>query len=140
MKTTQETNETIQVVYDGECPVCRYYCERVSVDAQHGRLELVDARQPSALMAEITARRLDIDQGMVVRHNGELHYGYEAIHRIANLSTSKRGFDRLNRSLFKPRWLARVVYPLGVSVRNLLLKMLHKTKINNLGKDSNAKF
>ena len=133
MSTTQDDSQTVQVVYDGACPVCRFYCERVEIDTEHGRLELIDARQTSAVMDEITAHRLDIDEGMVVKHNGELIYGYEAIHRLANLSTGKRRFGRLNRMLFKARWAARFTYPLGKSVRNLLLKMLRISRINNLG-------
>lgn len=59
--------EVIWLVYDHDCPVCRTYCKYVRIRDTVRRLRLVDARQPGALMDEITAAGLDIDQGMVLR-------------------------------------------------------------------------
>jgi hypothetical protein len=71
----------VWLVYDGECPVCTTYCKHARIRDAVGRLHLVDARQPGALMDEITAAGLDIDQGHgpeirgrdVLRPGGDAH-------------------------------------------------------------------
>lgn len=132
--------KTIQVVYDGECPICRFYCERVAIDDLHGHLELVDARQASSIRDDITARALDIDQGMVVKHDGNLYYAEAAIQHLANLGSRRDWFHRINRLLFKSKIMAKLFYPMGRSARNVVLKFMGKTKINNLGKKNNSRF
>lgn len=122
----------IWLVYDGECPVCRAYCRYVRIREAAGRLHLVDARQPGPLMDEITAAGLDIDQGMVVKLGGRLYYGQDAIHVLTLLSTQSGIFNRLCYLLFGTRLGARVWYPAGKAVRNLLLKVLGIRYIENL--------
>jgi hypothetical protein len=57
----------VLVIYDKQCPACDYYCNMVRIRESVGRLVLVDARDGGPVMDEITARGLDIDQGMVVK-------------------------------------------------------------------------
>ena len=53
----------ILLVYDWECPACDTYCRRVRVRPSAGKLHLVNARETTAAMEEITNAGLDIDQG-----------------------------------------------------------------------------
>lgn len=133
-------SEPVQVVYDKQCPVCHAYCRLVESPLGADRVTLIDARDDSELMAEITRRGLDIDQGMVVRTGDELYYGADAIVQLARLGPGNRMFDRINRLLFKQPRLAHVCYPLMRSVRNVLLKILRVDKINNLGRPGVGKF
>ena len=73
----------ILLVYDWECPACDTYCRSVRVPRSIGRLRLVNARETTAAMEEITKAGLDIDQGMVVKTGGQLYYGSDAIHALA---------------------------------------------------------
>jgi len=132
--------EEIQLVYDKECPACDAYCRLVRIRDSVGELKLVDARDPSAIMDEITKQGLDIDQGMVLKLDGQLYYGSDAIHALALISSRSGFFNRLNYWMFKSRFLSRMIYPVLRSCRNLLLKILGKTKINNLGLENNNKF
>ncbi|MBI4005996.1 MAG: DUF393 domain-containing protein [Gammaproteobacteria bacterium] len=132
--------EEILLVYDRECPACDAYCRLVRIRDSVGKLKLIDARDPGAIMEEITAQGLDIDQGMVVKMGGQLYYGSDAIHALALISSSSGIFNRLNYRIFKSRSLSRVIYPVLRFCRNLLLKILGKTKINNLGLENNEKF
>lgn len=93
----------VWLVYDGECPVCNTYCKYMRIREAVGRLHLVDARQPSALMDEITAAGIDIDQGMVVKFQNTLYYAADAIHILTLLSTSSGLLNRLNYLLFSSR-------------------------------------
>lgn len=132
--------EEILLVYDKECPACDNYCRMVRIRESVGQLKIVNARDSSKVMEEITASGLDIDQGMVLKMGSQLYYGSDAIHAIALISSRSGIFNRLNYWLFKSKTLSTVLYPVLRFFRNLLLKILGKTKINNLGVENNEKF
>lgn len=134
------TRKEILLVYDRECPACRAYCELARIRDSVGELRLVDAREQSDAMDEITSRGLDIDQGMVLKLGEELYYGADAIHALALIGSRSGFFNRLNYRLFSSRRASAILYPLLRSLRNLLLKILGKTKINNLRIDGNDRF
>jgi predicted DCC family thiol-disulfide oxidoreductase YuxK len=130
----------VLVVYDKQCPACDYYCNLVRIRESVGRLVLVDARAGGAIMDEITAKGLDIDQGMVVKVGDEIYYGADAINVLALMGTNRGFFNRLAYGLFRSRAVSRVLYPMLRACRNLLLKMLGKTRINNLKISGNDRF
>lgn len=130
----------IFLVYDKECPACDLYCKLVRIRESIGNLILVDARNPSSFMDEITAAGLDIDQGMVLIVGDRMYYGADAIHTLSIMGTRSGVFNRLAYWCFKSRAASRIVYPLLRSCRNLLLKILRKTKINNLALENNDYF
>ncbi len=130
----------VVLVYDKECPACDNYCRMVRIRGDIGELVLVDAREPSAILDEITALGWDIDQGMVVKLEQQLYYGSDAIHILSLLSSRSGFFNRFNYWLFKSKRLSNVLYPLLRMLRNILLKLLGKTKINNLGLADNDRF
>ncbi len=134
------SDDKILVVYDKQCPACDYYCNMVRIREAVGQLVLVDARDGGPIMDEITARGLDIDQGMVVKVGSELYYGPDAIHVLALMGTNKGFFNRMTYWVFRSRTVSRVLYPILKACRNLLLKILGKTKINNLRLSGNDRF
>lgn len=130
----------ILLVYDRECPVCDAYCRLVRIRQDVGELTIVNARNSSEVINEITAHGLDIDQGMVLKMGEQLYYGVDAIHALALISTRSGVFNRCNYWLFRSKILSAMLYPLFRSFRNLLLKLLGKTRVNNLGVSGNEKF
>jgi len=130
----------ILLVYDKECPVCNAYCQIVRIRETIGDLKIVDARDKSEVLDEITARGLDIDQGMVLKMGGQLYYGSDAMHALALISSRSGLLNRLNYWIFKSKSISSWLYPILRSFRNLLLKVLGKTKINNLDVPDNEKF
>ena len=130
----------IFLVYDKECPACNYYCNLVRIRETVGNLVLVDAREPSSLMDEITAAELDIDQGMVLIVADRMYYGVDAIHALSIMSTRSGVFNRVSYWCFKSKAVSIVLYPILRAGRNLLLKVLRKTKINNLNLENNDRF
>ena len=87
-----------------------------------------------------TVLGLDIDQGMVLKMGGVIYYGADAIHALALISSRSGVFNRLNYWLFKSKRVSAVLYPLLRFIRNLILKTLGKTKINNLNNAGNDHF
>jgi predicted DCC family thiol-disulfide oxidoreductase YuxK len=130
----------ILLVYDKECPVCDAYCRIVRIRETVGDLKLIDARSKSDIMDEITAKGLDIDQGMVLKMDDRLYYGSDAIHALALVSSRSGIFNRFNYWIFRSKILSAWFYPILRYFRNLLLKLLGKTKINNLELPNNEKF
>ena len=134
------TPREILLVYDKECPLCDAYCRMVRIRESVGTLRLVNARDASAVMDEITSRGLDIDQGMVLKVESVLYYGSDAIHALSLMSSSSGVFNRVNYWIFRSKQLSGILYPVLRSFRNLLLKILRKTKINNLRLKDNDRF
>ncbi len=130
----------IDLVYDKECPVCDYYCKRIDVQQSAGILRRINARDDSEIMDEITARGIDVDEGMVVRVGGRLHYGADAIHELALLSSRKGFVNAMSRLMFSSRRTSRTLYPIFKFMRNMLLKILGRTRINNLQQADNEHF
>ena len=132
--------EEILLVYDRECPVCNAYSQVVRIRESVGDLRIVDARENSEVMNEITAQGLDIDQGMVLKMGDQLYYGSDAIHKLALIGSRSGIFNRFNYWMFKSKTTSSILYPFLKLSRNLLLKILGKTKINNLEAKDNDKF
>lgn len=130
----------IFLVYDKQCPACDLYCSLVRIRESVGNLVLVDARYPSSLLGEITAAGLDVDQGMVLVVGHRMYYGADAIHAVSIMATRSGVFNRLTYWCFKFRVVSRVIYPVLRSGRNLLLKILRKTRVNNLSLENNDRF
>ncbi len=130
----------VEVVYDMQCPVCDFYCKRIDVADSAGRIVRIDARPDSEIMRKITGLGLDIDEGMVVRQGDQLYYGSDAIHQLALLSSGKGFVNFLARTTFRSRTLAYFLYPLFKFFRNMLLKLLGRTRINNLQAPGHDRF
>ncbi|HWZ62183.1 MAG TPA: DCC1-like thiol-disulfide oxidoreductase family protein [Steroidobacteraceae bacterium] len=124
--------EEILLVYDAQCPVCDAYCRAIDRQGSLPGLRLIDARGDSTVLEEVTRRGLDIDQGMVVKVGGQLYYGADAIHVLTIHGRSSGVMARANQWLFGSARRSRLLYPALRAARNLLLKALRRTHINNL--------
>lgn len=134
------SDSEILLVYDAECPACNIYSQIVRIRDGVGSIKIVDARSDSAIMSEITANGLDIDQGMVLKMDEQLFYGADAIHALALISSKYGLFNKFNYWIFRSKRISRLLYPILCFCRNMLLKFLGKTKINNLNQHGNDKF
>lgn len=121
------TPEKIEVLYDDQCPVCRGYCTKVELKGDR-ELDLVDARKGGELLDEATKLGLDIDEGMIVKVDGKLHYGSEAMRALVKLKKA----GPFERFFFGGKRRAALAYGASKSVRNVLLKILRIPKIGNL--------
>lgn len=134
------TGKDILLVYDKACPACNYYCQGLSIRKNIGPLKIINARDNNDIIDQITERGLDIDQGMVLKIDEQFFYGSDAIHALALISSRSTLFNKVNYWIFKSTLLSSFLYPILRFSRNLLLKILGKTKINNLNKKNNTHF
>lgn len=94
----------------------------------------------SVRLAIPTAAECALRQEMVVKKGGQLYYGSDAIHALAALSSRSDLFNKLTHLVFRSRQSSHIVYPALRTCRNLLLRTMGKTKINNLGIRENERF
>lgn len=127
------TEDELALIYDGECPVCTAYSKSVETDPRDAAgVRRIDARSDHALVEQAKAAGLDLDEGMVVVHKGQLYHGADALHLMATLAPGRGARNRLNKLMFGNRTVSRVAYPVLRAGRNTLLKLLGRTKIRDI--------
>jgi predicted DCC family thiol-disulfide oxidoreductase YuxK len=117
------------LLYDGECPFCSRYVALVRLREAVGPVALIDARTRPDLCRQHAAEGLDINQGMILRLDGETHFGGDVLHRLALLTTSSDAFNRATAALFRRPRLARFLYPALRAGRNAALRLLGRKPI-----------
>jgi len=127
MKEANEPVDDVTLIYDGECPVCTAYS--CNVDAGPAQLRRINARSNNAEVQKAVEAGVDLDDGMVVLHQGKLYHGADAMHRMAMLSPKSGLRNRLNRLMFGNLAIARATYPALRAGRNALLRLLGRQKI-----------
>ena len=119
------------LLYDGECPFCSRYAQRIRLQEAIGPVRLIDARENTAEADIVRKAGLEIDEGMVLSINAQLFHGNDCLHRLALLSTPIGLFNRINVRMFRSRWMSRLCYPTLRACRNLTLYVLHRRRISN---------
>jgi len=133
MTDTQDKPEELALIYDRECPVCTAYSCSVEIDQDQAKgVKLINARSADdELVRKAKEAGLDLDEGMVVVHQGKLYHGADALHIMARLAPDRGFGNRLNKLLFCNPTVARLSYPVLRAGRNTLLKLLGRKKIKD---------
>ena len=121
----------ISIIYDGDCPFCRNYCKLTRLRDAYGKVELINAREKSRLITEIHAKGYDLNEGMVVKFNGQIYYGSEAINILALLSSRSTIFNKLTAFLFSSKQVSTFIYPVLKACRNCTLFILGRPPIEH---------
>ncbi len=127
--TASDAKIDINLIYDGDCPFCTSYVGLIRLRSLYN-LKLVNARDQSDVQQRLLGLGFNLDEGMVMELEGEYFHGTHCVQRIALLTTNSSMFNRINSWVFSKPQLAKVVYPVLVILRNLVLKMLGRTRIN----------
>lgn len=69
-----------------------------------------------------------------------MYCGADVIHALAIMGTRSGMFNRVTYRCFKSRTVSKFVYPMLRAGRNLLLKMLSRTSVDNLNMDHSKRF
>jgi predicted DCC family thiol-disulfide oxidoreductase YuxK len=118
------------LVYDGECPFCSRFVAWVRLRDSIGPVVLINARDGGPLVDEAVAAGFDLDEGMVLKMDGQFYHGADCLHALALMSTPSSLFNRVNGALFRSRLLARAAYPLLRAGRNATLALLGRSSIS----------
>jgi predicted DCC family thiol-disulfide oxidoreductase YuxK len=117
----------MQIVFDGECPVCNAYTCNIEMNQP---TRLINAREGGEAVDRLVAAGIDLDEGMAVIFDGTVYHGADAVHIMALNSKADGLIAWLNRAIFRSRARARLLYPLLRLGRNTLLRLLGRKKIN----------
>lgn len=123
--------QLLQVIYDHQCPFCTGYVKLLRLKERY-EVELIDARSAHPVLAEISERSFDLDEGMVVRIEQHWFFGADAVQRLALLSSDTGLLRRLGSWVLADKRRSRWLYPLLRGGRNLALRILGTSKIRNL--------
>ncbi|MEE4378572.1 MAG: DCC1-like thiol-disulfide oxidoreductase family protein [Candidatus Competibacteraceae bacterium] len=119
----------VTIIYDGDCPMCRSYVTWLRLRQSAGPVQLLDARQQPALTADLYRQGLDLDKGFVVRNADQVYHGAQALNVLALMSSRSGLFNRFNYRIFRSPRLTALLYPVLVTGRRLLLKLLGRKPI-----------
>lgn len=121
----------VHIIYDGDCPFCRHFAGMVHLQEDYSAV-VVNAREPHPLVAEATARDLDLDEGMIVILDDTFYHGDEAMTRMALMMSDNGWLRRLTIWVFASPRRSRIFYPPLRFCRNIVLKLLGHGKIDNI--------
>lgn len=124
-----EVQDGIVVVYDGECPFCSRYVSMIRLQRSVGPVRLLNAREGGPIVNRLLHEGYDLDEGMALLMGPDVYHGDECIHRLALLSTPSGMFNRVNAWVFRSRSRSRMLYPILRAGRNLVLRLLGRSKI-----------
>jgi hypothetical protein len=78
---------------------------------------------------EVQRLGYDVDAGMVLKLNGNYYHGGDCIHALALLTTPSGWFNRLNSWVFRSATVAKYLYPVLRTGRNLTLRLLGRSRL-----------
>ncbi len=122
----------VSILYDKDCPFCHLYHQNLRLEDTLDSVTIINAREPSDLLTEVTELGLDVDEGMVVKVNNVIYNGADALHVISSFSSKSTLFNRLNYYMFRSKGVTKMIYPYLRSCRSLALWLMYKSKIKNL--------
>lgn len=112
---------TLYLIYDEECPLCRSSAHALNIKKAVGNLVLINARESHPLVSSAYEHGYDPDRGIVVIYNDRYYFGADAVHFLALLNSSNSVMNRMTAILFRSRIIGRILYPVVKSIRRLLL-------------------
>lgn len=126
----QSDRETITILYDGQCPICR---QANDFPRMAPNICTVDARTTSIWRQQATDAGINLDRGFAVFHNDQLYAGHKAAHFLAKQLSETTGWRAaMTRFPFAGRIRSALLYPLAVWFRHAILKINGIPMIDNL--------
>ncbi|MCS5711582.1 DCC1-like thiol-disulfide oxidoreductase family protein [Candidatus Berkiella aquae] len=123
-------DDGIWLVYDGECPICSMSARLIKIKQSVGAFHVINARTPHPILEEIKQHQLDLNEGLIVKYQGNFYHGPDALHLLAMIGSDQDWFNRLNVRLFsRSKWLAKIVYPVMKTLRNIALFLKGKSRL-----------
>lgn len=121
-------NMKIDIFYDGECPFCNNFVQLSKLKESH-QVALHDLRNNVDQVQLFLEKGYDVNEGMVVIIDEEIHYGYESIYIISILSNRDKCIGKIYYFLFSNKIVTKFLYPAMRLGRNVTLFLLGRKKI-----------
>lgn len=121
---------TLALVYDGDCPVCNAYCRVVALRQLNSAVEIINARSEHPLVQHLMDENYDLDEGMVMIVGTNIYHGADAIRVLSSLTSGQSVLNRINHFVFKSPRVSALLYPVLKLGRRTLLVLLGRTTIS----------
>ena len=112
---TEPAEESLQddfLLYDGECPFCRFYARKSGFRTPDGRpLTLIDANRAPELIEELRKEGCEADEGMVLVSGGRRYQGAEAMTALEGMTSGVGWWGKLSKWFASNPARVRVLYP-----------------------------
>ena len=100
------------LLYDSECPFCRFYARKSNFKTPDGRpLTLIDANRAPELIEELRKEGCEVDEGMVLVTGGRSYQGAEAMTALDSMTSGTGWFRRLSKWFASNPARVRALYP-----------------------------
>lgn len=129
---TQNQPAPISVLYDSECPICRFGVKNLALEDTQETLEIIDARKTSTFKNDVIARGYNLDREIVIRSGDALYSGGDALHFLAMRADRSTWLRHKMFALFRSRNCSRLLYPFLRSGRLILLWLRSVPKIHEV--------
>ena len=116
------------ILYDGDCPVCSNWIAMSRLRKIDKGVAVLDARQHPDLVAKFRSQGREINKGMIVQLPDRTLYGAVAMQFIAAAGVPSGVVSRAILATFRLDKV-RVIYPVLVFLRGILLRLLGKPLI-----------
>ncbi len=123
MTSSEINSNTLYLIYDDECPLCRNTAHALNIKKAVGDLVLLNARESHPMVAAAYAKGFDPDVGIVVIYGDSYYFGADAAHFLALLNSSSSTLNSIGASLFKVKPFAKLLYPVVKTLRRLFIKI-----------------
>ncbi|MCB1504542.1 MAG: DUF4166 domain-containing protein [Hyphomicrobiaceae bacterium] len=135
-------SRAITFVYDGDCPLCTSAAMAMRIKRDYGTLNLINARDEldHPLVRDLTLRGFDLDEGMAIIADDQIHHGHDALVFMARYGETTNAFMAATRGLYWSKGLAALTYPWLRGTRNWLLRRRHVAPIDNMSRKSEPTF
>src|SRR5215203_3211040 len=101
MRPQDINKNTLYLIYDDECPLCRSSAHALNIKKAVGNLVLINARESHPLVSAAYVRGFDPDLGIIVIYNHQYYFGSDAAHFLAMLNPSHGKLNAITASLFR---------------------------------------
>lgn len=131
-QSTPKDTAPISILYDSECPICRFGIKNLALEDTRGQLQIIDARATSTFKNEVIAKGYNLDREIVIRSGERLYSGGDALHFLAMRADRSTWLRRKMFSFFRSRTLSKLLYPALRSGRLILLWLRSVPKIHEV--------
>ncbi|MCE2453232.1 MAG: DUF393 domain-containing protein [Nitrospinae bacterium] len=120
----EESPQDDFLLYDGECPFCRFYARKSGFQTPDGRpLALIDANRAPERISELREAGCEVDEGMVLVLDGRNYQGADAMTALEAMTSGTGWFNRLAKWVASNPKRVRAFYPWFRRLRRAALRV-----------------
>ena len=133
-RMADSNQETVQIIYDGQCPACDAYFRFQRLEQDGINVHFIDAREHPEIVRAFSDRGVDLNRDFVLRLGTAEYIGGDAVFVLASLGTKWNFLRKLNARLFRSRSVSHAVYRVMRIGRRFLLLLLGRRQLE--GRDA----